>query len=146
AVAESSRQVLRALGFAGLDVSGDLFRPTCATVRAVDERELERKAEVAELLLDAARQLGETLEPERLYDRFHELLQGAVQHDGVVVSSYDEAEGLIRCEYAWSDGKRVDATILPPLPLNPRGGGMQSRVIVSGEPLLENEVAERVRQ
>jgi PAS domain S-box-containing protein len=145
-VAESPRQVLRALGFAGLDVFGDLFCPTCATVRAVDERELERKAEVAELLLDAARQLGETLEPERLYDRFHELLRGVVQHDGVVVSSYDEADGLIRCEYAWSDGNRVDPTILPPLPLNPSGGGMQSRVIVSGEPLLENNVAARVRQ
>ena len=38
------------------------------------EHELERKARVAELLLDAARELGECLEPERIYDRFHELL------------------------------------------------------------------------
>jgi len=112
----------------------------------VDDGELERKAEVAELLLHAARQLGETLEPERVYDRFHELLAAVVDHDGVVVSSYDARDNLIRCEYAWVDGNRLDPSIFPPLPLNPSGGGMQSRVIVSGEPLLVNDVAEVVRR
>jgi signal transduction histidine kinase len=108
--------------------------------------DLERKARVAELLVNAARELGEDLEPERVYDRFHELLADVVQHDGVIVSSYDEHEGLIRCEYAWSDGNRLDPSIFPPLALNLEGGGMQSRVIVSGEPLLFNDVSERVRE
>ena len=109
------------------------------------DRELERKAEVATLLLDAARQLGESLEPERVYERFHELLGGVVPHDGIVVSSYDERDGLIRCEYAWVEGNVVDSSTLPALPLNREGGGMQSIVIVSGEPSLFNDVAERVR-
>jgi PAS domain S-box-containing protein len=112
----------------------------------VNERELQRKAEVAALLLDAARQLGETLEPERVYERFHELLGGVVPHDGIVVSSYDERDGLIRCEYAWVEGNVVDPATLPALPLNREGGGMQSRVIVSGEPYLFNDVAERVQK
>ena len=111
----------------------------------MNDRELERKAEVATLLLDAARQLGETLEPERVYERFHELLGGLVPHDGIVVSSYDDRDGLIRCEYAWVEGNLVDPATLPPLPLNRTGGGMQSRVIVSGEPYLFNDVAERVQ-
>jgi two-component system, OmpR family, phosphate regulon sensor histidine kinase PhoR len=112
----------------------------------VEPSELERKAEVAQLLLDAARQLGETLEPERVYDRFHELLAEPVPHDGVVVSSYDERDGLIRCDYAWVEGNRLDPAIFPPLTLNPQGGGMQSRVITSGEPLLVNDVAEQVQR
>jgi PAS domain S-box-containing protein len=112
----------------------------------VNDRELERKAEVATLLLDAARRLGESLEPERVYERFHELLGGIVQHDGIVVSSYDERDGLIRCEYAWVEGNVVDPSTLPPLQLNREGGGMQSRVIVSGEPELFNDVAERVQE
>jgi PAS domain S-box-containing protein len=111
----------------------------------VNHRELERKAEVATLLLDAARQLGESLEPERVYERFHELLAGVVPHDGIVVSSYDENDGLIRCEYAWVEGNLVDPSTLPPLPLNRAGGGMQSRVIVSGESYVFNDVAERVQ-
>jgi len=114
-------------------------------VITVNERELERKAEVATLLLDAARQLGESLEPERVYVRFHELLRGVVPHDGIVVSSYDERDGLIRCEYAWVEGNVVDPSTLPALPLNRGGGGMQSRVIVTGEPYLFNDVAERVQ-
>jgi PAS domain S-box-containing protein len=112
----------------------------------VNNRELERKAEVATLLLDAARRLGESLEPERVYERFHELLGGIVPHDGIVVSSYDERDGLIRCEYAWVEGNVVDPSTLPSLPLNRAGGGMQSRVIVSGEPYLFNDVARRVQE
>lgn len=110
----------------------------------VGQREIERKAELAELLLDAARQLGESLEPELVYERFHQLLKEVVPHDGLVVSSYDERDGLIRCDYAWVEGNVVDASTLPPLPLNREGGGMQSRVILGGRPLLFNDVEERV--
>ena len=112
----------------------------------MNERELERKARVAQLLLDAARTLGETLDPDRVYDRFHDLLTSFVPHDGVLVSSYDAGDGLIRCDYAWSDGNRLDSSVFPPLPLNRQGGGMQSKVIVTGEPLLFNDVAEVVQQ
>jgi two-component system, OmpR family, phosphate regulon sensor histidine kinase PhoR len=112
----------------------------------VDADEAKRKVDVAQLLLEAARQLGETLEPERVYERFHLLLADVVPHDGIVVSSYHEAESLIRCEYAWVDGNLVDPTTLPPVPLNREGGGMQSRVIVSGEPLLVNDVVQKTAE
>jgi PAS domain S-box-containing protein len=107
------------------------------------EHDLRRKAETAQLLLDAARYLGETLEIERVYDRFHELLADAIQHDGAVVSSFDEREGLIRCEYAWVEGQHVDPKTLPELKLS-TAGGMQSEVIRTGKPLLENDVGGRV--
>ena len=112
----------------------------------MDDSRYARKAQVAELLLNAARQLGETLEPERVYQRFHELLGDVVRHDGVVVSSYDERADLIRCEYAWVEGNLVDPETLPPLPLNRTGGGMQSQVIVTGEPYLFNDVVAHVQQ
>jgi PAS domain S-box-containing protein len=113
---------------------------------AVIDSDLRRKAELAELLLHAARQLGETHEPKRVYERFHQLLADVVPHDGLVISSYDDRDGLIRCEYAWSDGKVIDPAKLPPLKLNREGGGMQSRVIVSGEPELFNDVPQRIEQ
>jgi signal transduction histidine kinase len=111
----------------------------------VDENELKRKAEVAELLLEAARQFGESIEPQRVYERFHNLLADVVQHDGLIISSYDERDDLIRCQYAWTDGAVLDPEALPPVPLNREGGGMQSRVIVGGKPLLFNDVSERVK-
>jgi PAS domain S-box-containing protein len=97
------------------------------------------------LLLAAASYLNETLELERVYDRFHDLLAEAVPHNGVIVSSFDPETELISCDYAWVDGGKLDPAILPPLPLNREGGGMQSRVIVSGEPLLQNDVPEQVK-
>ena len=112
----------------------------------MDTRELRRKAEVAQLLLHAARRLGESIEPERVYERFHELVSEVIQHDGVIVSSYDDRDDLIRCEYAWTDGAAIDPASLPPVPLNREGGGMQSRVIVTGEPELFNDVVQRVEK
>jgi PAS domain S-box-containing protein len=103
-----------------------------------------REIEVARLLLEAARYLGETLEPRRVYERFREIMAEAIPHDGVVVSSYDEAEGVIRCDYAWVDGRLLDPAILPPLSFN-ESGGMQSEVIRTGRPLLTNDVAGRVQ-
>jgi signal transduction histidine kinase len=102
--------------------------------------------ELTQILLAAAQRLAESIDPEHVYDSFHELLGEVVPHDGVVVSSFAADEGLIRCEYAWVEGARVDESTLPVLPLNREGGGMQSRVIVTGEPLLVNDVAERVQE
>jgi PAS domain S-box-containing protein len=89
--------------------------------------------------------LNETLELERVYDRFRELLVEAVPHNGLIVSSFDTETELISCDYAWVDGGKLDPAILPPLPLNRKGGGMQSRVIMSGGPLLVGDVPERVK-
>jgi PAS domain S-box-containing protein len=103
-----------------------------------------REVEVARLLLEAARYLGETLEPARVYERFREIMADAIPHDGVVVSSFDPETRVIACEYAWVDGELLDVSIFPPLRLRPQGG-MQSEVIRTGLPLLTNDVAGRVQ-
>ena len=107
-------------------------------------KEGAREIETARLLLDAARYLGETLDLQRVYERFRELMAEAIPHDGVVVSSFDAEDGIIRCDYAWVDGELLDVSIFPPLRLQ-ASGGMQSQVIRTGEPLLTNDVAARVQ-
>src|SRR2546430_282465 len=116
--------------------SNDMMRPVG------DEQ--AREIETARLLLDAARYLGETLDLQRVYERFRELMAEAIPHDGVVVSSFDAEDGIIRCDYAWVDGELLDVSIFPPLRLQ-ASGGMQSQVIRTGEPLLTNDVAARVQ-
>src|SRR5919108_3365135 len=125
---------------AAIDADGELL----AVVWTAEPSAPSSASEAPQLLREAARQLGESLDPERVYDHFHELVADVIPHDGVIVSSYDERDDLIRCEYAWTDGKKLDPAQLPPLPLNREGEGMQSRVIVSGEGLLMNDVAERI--
>ncbi|MES1246912.1 MAG: GAF domain-containing sensor histidine kinase [Actinomycetota bacterium] len=104
---------------------------------------LRREASLARLLLDAARLLGETLEPQRVYERFREILADAVRYDGLIVSSYEPSDHSIRCDYAWADGQTLDASTFPPLQLNTEGG-MQSQVIRTGRPFLTNDVAGHV--
>jgi len=111
----------------------------------VADRTPDREARVAEILLRAARELGEGLEPERVYEQFQALLADVIQHDGLIISSYEARDDLIRCEYVWNEGNVMDPSTLPALPLNREGGGMQSRVIVSGESFLFN-VREEVRE
>jgi PAS domain S-box-containing protein len=106
--------------------------------------ELVGDAKTARLLLDAARYLGETLDPQRVYERFREILSEAVDCDGVVVSSFEAGEGLIRCDYAFVDGNHIDPATLPPLAYRPDSRGMQTQVIRTGQPLLENNVRDRV--
>ena len=96
------------------------------------------------VLLHVARELGATVEPEGVYDRFHELLADVISHDGVIVSSFDTASEVFQCEYAWATASG-SMSIFPPLPLNREGGGMQSRVIMTGESLLVNDVREQVK-
>lgn len=133
-----------------VDEDGRVTGIRCAsadiTVRKETEAALERSVQMTRLQHEAARYLGETLDTEQVYDRFHELLTAVVPHDGLVVSTYDPERELIRCDYAWTDGEKIDPNTLPALPLNPHGEGMQSRVIRSGESLLINDVVERVQQ
>src|SRR5262249_61728564 len=64
---------------------------------------------------------------------------------GMIVSSLDREQSLIRCEYAWVGGNRLDPSTLPPLKFRTESGGMQSSVIRSGRPMIFADVAERVR-
>ena len=96
------------------------------------------------LLFEAGQQLSSTLDSTKVCERLRDLVSRAMPCDGIIVSSYDATEDLIRCEYAFSGGKVLDAATLPPLPLGPPGTGMQSEVIRSGKPKLFGDVGKRV--
>jgi HD-GYP domain-containing protein (c-di-GMP phosphodiesterase class II) len=88
------------------------------------------------ILYQASQELNRTLDLEILYDLFCRLTMGMMALDVMYVSSYDPGQQAIRCVYAFADGKRIDISQFPPLPLEPEGQGTQSRVIRSGQPWL----------
>jgi signal transduction histidine kinase/CheY-like chemotaxis protein len=97
------------------------------------------------LLLETARQLGGSLEPDAIFARLKTSVAAAVPCDGLIVSSFERATRQIRCAYAWVGGNLLDPATLPPLTFKAEGGGMQSQVLRSGRPMLFTDVAERVR-
>ncbi|MEO6461954.1 MAG: ATP-binding protein [Candidatus Eisenbacteria bacterium] len=113
-------------------------------LRARAEQARRDSDERHQLLYEAGRLLGETLDAESIYERMRHIVSRTVQVDGLVVSSFDEADRLIRCEHAWADGVRLAPESLPPLPFNP-DAGMQSEVIATREPRIFHDVKARAR-
>ncbi len=97
------------------------------------------------VLVETARQLGSSLEPEAIFTRLKDSVCDAMACDGLIVSSFDAREGLIRCAYAWVGGNVLDPAALPPLVYRPDAEGMQTQVLRTGRPMLFSDVSERVR-
>jgi PAS domain S-box-containing protein len=97
------------------------------------------------LLFEAGQQLSSTLDSATVCERLRNLVSRVMPCDGIIVSSYDSSDNLIRCEYAFSGGSLLNAAALPALPLSPPGSGMQSEVIRSGKPMRFGDVAQRVK-
>ena len=100
---------------------------------------------VHQILLDTARQLGSSLEPDAIFVRMLDSVRGAMRCDGLIVSAFDRDQGLIRCAYACVGGNVLDPSTLPPLTFRADSGGMQSQVIRTRRPMLFSDVAQRVR-
>jgi len=98
-----------------------------------------------EILLDTARQLGGSLDPDAIFTRMLNSVRGAMRCDGMIVSSFDATTCTIRCAYAWVGGNVLDPATLPPLTWRPDSAGMQSQVIRTGRPMIFDDVGERVR-
>ena len=56
----------------------------------------------------------------------------------MLVSEYTAEDNRIRTTYGWTDGQRLDTSAWPMMTMNATGG-LQSRVIRSGEPLRIND-------
>jgi anti-sigma regulatory factor (Ser/Thr protein kinase) len=96
----------------------------------------DSRAEELALLYEAAGLLGRTLDPDVIYDTLQAMVARAMDCASLLVSIHTPEDNLIRCVYAWDDGRHLDPARFPPIPLGEEGQGMQSRVIRSGEPLM----------
>lgn len=96
-------------------------------------------------LLEASRRFGSTLDQSKIYSALQQLVGEAMPLDGLLVSSFDPETEMIRCEYGWSDGQILDVDVFRPIPINPEGKGMQSKVIVTGKAEIF-DVQEKVRE
>ena len=105
---------------------------------------LRKRATEISQLYEAAQQLGVTLNLDQVYERIYRVISDNMPCDSLIISSYSEQEELVYCQRCWSDGVQVDIRDFPPVPLNKAGKGVQSKVILSGQPqYLPDYLAER---
>lgn len=106
--------------------------------RDISERqELQKKANRYLKQQVAANQLalslGETNDLDKSYQIIFSHIKTLMNVNNFSVSFYDEENEIIRAGYVIADDIVVDASVLPPLPLKPKGTGKQSEVIHTGE-------------
>lgn len=106
------------------------------TARKQAEEKLHRHTAQLELLHEAGRQLGQSLNPERVFDTIHGVIASLMPCDGLVVASYSDEDHLIRCVHMRHEGKPLDVSNFPPIPLEPTGHGTQSVAIRTGQSLI----------
>src|SRR5438270_13916187 len=80
------------------------------------------KSDVARLLVESSKLFSRSLDAPRIYEVLNHVVCSSVDCDGLLVSSFNSREKLIRCEYAFVDGKQMDAAVFPPVPFNPMLG------------------------
>lgn len=93
------------------------------------------------------RALSESLDEDEIYRRLTKAtLQLLPDSVTIFVSQYDEPRQLITCAYGFHEGQVVDPVSLPAVPLEPPGKGLQSDCIRTKEPIIANDLAERLRR
>ncbi len=97
---------------------------------------LRRRSEEMSLLLEASRELSNTLDLHTVYAIVHRTIRQWAPCDMVVISRYDPASHLIHCVYYSDDIGEKDVAAFPPIPLEAAEQGTQSLVIRSGQSLL----------
>ncbi len=92
------------------------------------------------------RSLSETLSLPEIYDQLDQGIYHLFDSISAVLISSLEAPGqIITCLYASIEGRPIDATELPPIPLSPLGRGPQSETIHTQAPLIVNDMQARMQ-
>jgi len=111
------------------------------SARKQAERELVESETHAQRLLnqqvavnELALALGESHDPQTLYQVVYERVHALADAWVFIVSSFDDESRLIHAEFAMMDSQQMDVSAFPAVPLAEPGTGNQSQVIHTGEP------------
>ncbi|MBZ0201844.1 MAG: PAS domain S-box protein [Ignavibacteria bacterium] len=106
------------------------------TERKKAEEAFRRKSNETSVLYEAQKELSKTLDLNSVYNNSYRIISGLMPCDTMMVSSYDKKDNMIRVLSVWTEGHKPALKELPPIPLAPKGYGIQSNVIHTGESLL----------
>ncbi len=100
------------------------------------EQEVEIQNRELNLLYQSTRVLNRTLKLRDLYDSFYKQISSIMSCDALYISKFNPDTQLIIARFAVIDGRRIDASRLPTIPLGEEGQGIQSPVIREGKPKI----------
>jgi len=100
------------------------------------EEALNSKTREIGFLYEAQKELSASLDMTIVYDRINKLVSDKMSCDSMIISSFNKERSEIKLLSVWGDGVKADLVEAVPIPLAPKGYGIQSEVIRSGESKL----------
>ncbi len=111
------------------------------------EEDRLRNAEELVAINTLSRALAETLDSRQIFNLLGEAVwQLLPDICNLFISQFDPDKELITCLYAKMDDEILDPAELPPIPLEERGVGTQSEAIHTREPIIINNLRERIKK
>lgn len=105
----------------------------------------QRQMEQMKIVDSINRSLTETLLLSEIYARLEQGIKELYNEvSAILISRYDPSNRLITCAYASNEGKLVDISQFPPIPISPPGHGPQSEAILSRFPIITNNLDARL--
>ncbi len=118
-----------------------------ALQRASMHEQALRHAEELLTINTMGRLLAETLDLHQIYEKLDEIVWQLLDDISILaIALYDEDRRQIT--YVWfnNDGRKLEAASLPPLPLESPGEGTQSQAVHTRQPVIINDLRERLEK
>jgi len=96
------------------------------------EEVASRRKEEMGIFYRASQRFGETLQLDQVHEALFDSIASVIPCDALYISRYEPETRMIHCAAGWMNGKKVDVSDYPPVPLAPTGRGVQSLVIREG--------------
>ena len=112
--------------------------------RKAAEESIRRHSREIELLYEAGKQISSSLDLDEIYDRMYSIISQVAECSELIVTLYDPQKQEINYKYlrAGAIDRRLDVSNIPPIPLAPKGFGIVSEVIRSGESIIIDDYSE----
>jgi PAS domain S-box-containing protein len=106
-------------------------------LRQADQRALDEYERLLEKVAKLAQTLGTARDLKVIFGGLKEFALMSVPCDGLFVSLYDSIRDVRIACYGWGDGKEIDASELPPMPVN--FTGPNSRAVRTNQVIISND-------
>lgn len=100
------------------------------------ERALKRRSEEQNILFETSKKLSASLDIKEVYKRIYRTVSRLMPCSGMGISSFDSIKKTIKLQSIWAEGKSRKVADIPEFRYDPRGKGVQSRVIKSRRSLF----------
>lgn len=119
-------------------------RKTEEALREADQRALSEYERLLERILALAQVLGTARDLNTIFRGLRDFTKVSVSCDGFFVSLYDSIRDVRIACYGWGDGKEVDISELPPMPVTT--SGPNSRAVRTGEVIITDDYMSATRE